>query len=58
MFPLNPSNSTTVGHIAEYCNIAEAQDKDFKIAFLNMIETLKEKINKSLKEINENTNQY
>lgn len=49
MSPLEPSNTTIVD--SEKCNIAEAKGKDFKIAFINMIEVLKEEINKSLKEI-------
>ena len=35
MPPLEVSNSATVG--PEKCNIAEAQDKDFKIAIMNML---------------------
>jgi hypothetical protein len=38
------------------CNIAEAQDKDLKITFLNMIEALKEEISKFLKEFYGSTN--
>lgn len=49
MSPLEPSNTTIVD--SEKCNIAEARGKDFIIAFINMIEVLKEQINKSLKEI-------
>jgi hypothetical protein len=37
---LEPRNPTTGG--PEYCKIAEAQDKDLKIAFMNMMEVLKE----------------
>ena len=36
--------------------ITEIQDKDLKIAFMNIIEVLKKEMNKSLKEIYENTN--
>lgn len=55
MFPVLPSNPTTVG--PEYCNITEEQDKDFKIAFINIIEVFNErwiykKKNKQWKEIN------
>lgn len=49
MSPLEPSNTTIVD--SEKYNIAEARGKDFIIAFINMIEVLKEQINKSLKEI-------
>ena len=41
MSQLEPCNITTVG--TEYHNLAEAQDKDFEIAFVYMIEFLKEK---------------
>ena len=54
MFPWNPSIPTKVG--PERRNIAEAQGKDFKLAFMNMLEVLEGEINKSLKEIYENTN--
>jgi hypothetical protein len=50
MSPREPSNSTTEG--PENWNIAEARDKDLKIASMNMIEEMKKK---SLKEIYENT---
>lgn len=49
MSPLEPRNTTTVG--PEYCNRDEAQEKDLKIAFMNMIKVLKEEINKFPKEI-------
>ena len=49
-----PSNLTTVG--PENCNTAEAQDKDLKVDITNMIEVPEEDVNKSLKEIYENTN--
>jgi hypothetical protein len=42
----------------ENCNIVKAQDTDLKITFINMIEVLKEDMNKSLKEIYENTNKW
>lgn len=48
MFPRNPSIPTKVG--PERCNIAEAQGKDFKLAFMNVLEVLEGEINKSLKE--------
>ena len=38
-----------------YCNIVKARDKDLKNAFRNAIEILKEGMNRSLKEIYENT---
>jgi hypothetical protein len=50
---LEPSYPTTAG--SEYSNIAEAQEKDPKTAFMSMIEVFKEEMNKSLKEIQENT---
>ena len=40
MSPLELSNPTTAG--PEYSNRAGAQDKDLKIALMNMIELLKE----------------
>lgn len=46
MSALKPSNSTTLG--LKNCNIAEALGKDFKTAFINMLEALKDKINKSI----------
>lgn len=46
MSPIKPSNP-------EHCNIAEAQDKDFEIAFMGMIEVLKMEVGKSLEEIYE-----
>lgn len=52
MSPLEPSNSTTTG--PGKCNIVEAQDKSLKIAFMDMIEVLKEEMKKTLKEIYEN----
>ena len=50
MSPPTPSNPTTVK-----CNIPEAQDKDFKIVILNMLEVLKEDKNFTNK-VYENTN--
>lgn len=44
MFPLEPRNPT---------HLAKAQEKDVKIDFMDMIEVLKEEMNKSLKEIQE-----
>ena len=35
------NNSTTAGH--EHCNVAEAQDKDLKMALMNITEVYKEK---------------
>lgn len=49
MSALKPSNSTTLGF--KNCNIAEALDKDFKTTFMNMLEALKDKINKSLQNL-------
>ena len=48
------SNFMVIG--PKQCNLAEAQDKDFKIAIMNMLKDLKEEINKSANEIYENTN--
>lgn len=53
MVLLEPSNLTTVD--PEYFHIDEAQDKSFKIIFMDMIEVLKEDMNKSIYEIYENT---
>lgn len=36
--------------------IAEAEDKDSNLAFMNMLQVLKEEINKSIEEIYKNTN--
>lgn len=47
MSPLALSNPTIAG--PEHYNIAEAQDKALKIAFIKMIEVFKEKTSKSLK---------
>jgi hypothetical protein len=44
-----PKKPTGAG--PEYCNIAKAQDRDLKIALVNIIKTLKEELNKSLKEM-------
>lgn len=49
MSPVESSNPTIVGF--GNCNIAEEQDKDLKITFMNMIKVLEEKMNKDLKEI-------
>ena len=51
---LEPNNPIIVG--TEICSIAEIQDKNHKMTFMNMIEVLKEEMNKSLKEAHENTN--
>jgi hypothetical protein len=51
MTSLESSNPATTG--LEYFNIAEAQEKDLRIAFMNIIDGLKEEI-KVLKEIYEN----
>ncbi|MGE9716651.1 hypothetical protein ACQP3F_34175, partial [Escherichia coli] len=48
--PLEPRNFTTVG--PEYRNIAVAQEKDLKIAFMNMIEIIKWEMNKTAQELN------
>lgn len=49
---LQPNNPTTAG--LEKSNVTEACDKDLKIAFMNMIVTLKEEINKSFKKFMKN----
>jgi hypothetical protein len=45
-------------NIIEYSNIAEAQEKDLKMNYKQMTEVLKEEMNKSLKEIQETTNNW
>lgn len=49
---LEPSNPTAYG--PEKCNVAEAQDKDLKLALMNTVEDLKSRIH-PVKEIYENT---
>ena len=49
MSPLEARNSATVG--PKKCNIAEAQDKNFKIAIMNMLVVFKEEMNKFIKSI-------
>lgn len=44
MFPLKPKSSTIVG-LWEMQYRYKAQDKNFKIGFMNMIEDLKEEMN-------------
>jgi hypothetical protein len=39
-----------------YPNTTETQENDLKPNFINMIETFKEEMNKSLKEMQKNTN--
>ena len=56
MSPLKFSNTTTAS--PEYCDIADTQEKDLNLTFMNIIEVLKEEINKSLKEIQKNTNNW
>lgn len=48
-------NPVTTTVDTEKSNIAEAHDKDFKIVVQNMSKDLKEDMDKSLKEICENT---
>jgi hypothetical protein len=43
MSPIKPRNPNRAG--PEYCNTAEVQEKDLKIALMNMIEVLKEETN-------------
>jgi hypothetical protein len=40
----------------EYSNIVEAQEKELRTNYMKMIKVLQEEINKSFKEIQENTN--
>lgn len=47
MSPPQPSHPTTIG--PEKCNIEEARDKNFNIAFKDMLEVPKEDINTSIK---------
>jgi hypothetical protein len=53
MGPPEPSYGTTAS--PGYSNTAEAQENDLKSNLMKMIEAFKEKMNKSLEEINENT---
>lgn len=52
---LKPSFLTTRDH--EYSIIAEAQEKEFKTNYMQVIEFLEEEINNSLKEIKERKTQ-
>lgn len=45
--PPQPSHPTTIG--PEKCNIEEAQDKNFNIACMDMLEIPKEGMNTSIK---------
>jgi hypothetical protein len=49
VLPPEPSNPTTAG--PGKCNIAEAEDKDFPRAVMNMFKDLREDMNKSINEI-------
>lgn len=42
----------------EYFNIAEAQENNLKINYMNMIEILEGEMNKSFQETQENTNSW
>ena len=53
MSPLEHSNPSTAD--PEYSNIVGRQEKDLKIAFMNVLEVLKEEMNKTLAEICEST---
>ena len=53
MPPLEPSSPTTAN--PGYPNENEAQENGLKFNFIKMIEAFKEEMNKSLKEIHENT---
>lgn len=52
MPPLEPSKTSTIG--LEDCDIAEVQDKVHNISFMNLLEILKEEINRYLEEIYKN----
>lgn len=52
--PLEPNNTTTIG--PEKWGKAEVQYKDFKIAFMNILEVLKEDMSIFINEIYENAN--
>lgn len=54
MSPLETSNPITVG--PEKCNIADAQDKDLKIAIMTMFKLLKKDMNKYNKDIYKTSN--
>lgn len=54
VFTKAQQSNYTVG--PEKCNIAKEQDKDLKTAFMDMLEVLKEDMNKFTNEIYENTN--
>lgn len=47
------NNSITVG--LEKCSIVQTQDKDFRKVVINMFKDIKEAMNKSLNEEQENT---
>lgn len=51
---LEPNNPTLAD--SESCNVAKAQVKGLKIAFINTIEVLAKEVNKSIKEIFEKSN--
>lgn len=53
MTPPEPSNYTKAG--PKKCNLAEAQDKDFKITAMNMFKDLKVDMNKPPNEVFENS---
>jgi hypothetical protein len=50
----NPEASYPIAKGPEEYNIAEAQDKDFKIAIMKMLSDLKQGVNKTLNEIHGN----
>lgn len=50
----SPEASNPTAEDPEKSNIAEAQDRDFKIAIRNMFNDLKKDLNKSLNEVHEN----
>lgn len=54
MYLIESENPTTAD--CEYFNVADAQAKDCKIAFMGVINVTKEVMNKVLKGIDENTN--
>lgn len=48
-----PNSPITVG--LEKCNIVQTQDEDFRKVVINMLKDIKEAMNKSLNEDQENT---
>lgn len=51
-------SSNIIVAVTEYHNMVETQDEDFKITFMNMLETFKEEINIFLEEIYKKIKQW